>query len=134
MTYKKKFTYSILISSCALFLSITYFYILAASTGLQGRRGGPQDAFRHIYASAFITRYLSPKIVKLVTILLEGNGTTSPHNKMDRHNNALGIQIGLSKSELYLKTFSAVQAATLSENANKTTAIILEKKNWSSGF
>ncbi len=133
MKYKETFIYSVAGSAILLLVFVVYCYLLAASTGFQGRRGGPQDAFRHIYASALVARYLSPSMVKLATTVLEGNNP-SRYNQMDRHNNNLGIQIGIAEGTLYSETMIAVQKAQEISIANQATAVVLSPKEWNSGF
>ena len=58
---------------------VVSMYITAALSGLEGRRGGPQDAFRHMYSSALVSKFISPKAVDLVTYLTEPN-LNSRHN------------------------------------------------------
>lgn len=87
-------------------------YRLAMSTELPGRRGGPQDAFRHTYSTALTARYLSPKVVELVTYLSERE-PDSPFDQMDIHNNRIGIQIGLGSGDLYQVVWEKIKAGTM---------------------
>jgi hypothetical protein len=80
----------------------------ALLSGLGGYRGGPQDAFRHSLASAYVSKYLSPNIVDFFTQLSESN-SGSDHDLMDRHNNALGRDIGKESNNIYQDIFNAVK-------------------------
>ncbi len=75
------------------------FYIKASSQGLIGRRGGPQDAFRHSYASAVVSRYLGPRVVDVFTAITEKD-EGSIYDHMDRHNNMVGKQVGQMQGEI----------------------------------
>lgn len=103
---------------------------MAGSTGLKGRRGGPQDAFRHTYSSAVVARYLSPKAVELITALFERD-PESIHNQMDINNNMAGIKVGLSSKPIYTEVFKMVEGAM---SNNQSDLIILPKSMWSNGF
>jgi len=116
-----------------LFLSLfIYFYITASKTGLPGRKGGPQDAFRHVYASAVVSKYTSPKIVEVITALTEGrNG--SVHDVMDRHNNKIGMLIGQNSDNLYQTVLVNVKRGTA--DAKGTGQVTwLSKDQWTKGF
>lgn len=80
-------------------VTVFILYRYAMATGLPGRRGGPQDAFRHTYSTALTARYLSPKVVELVTKLSETD-PDSPFDLMDIHNNRIGTNIGLGVGDL----------------------------------
>ncbi len=129
---KNKYFYILVLALVAVpFFFISYFYILAQRTGLEGRRGGPQDAFRHIYASAFTARYVSPRVVKLVTKISERN-PHSVHDQMDRHNNRLGVRIGLSQvPNLYQAVLDKVHHAQITPET-EDHAQILEPRKWQS--
>lgn len=111
-------------------LFILNMYRISRGTGLEGPRGGPQDAFRHTYASAITARYLSPKIVKLVTYVAE-NDPNSKYDKMDIHNNNLGIQIGQSKNPIYETIFDKIKTAEKNPS-DANTIFILEQNLWQS--
>lgn len=52
--FKKKVLILALVAVFGFLVAMSFFYLAAMNTGLLGRRGGPQDAFRHIYASAVV--------------------------------------------------------------------------------
>lgn len=65
---------------------------------LNGGKNGQLDAYRHTLASALVAYTTSPKVVFLVTALMERKNKAP--NIMDRHNNAIGAQIGNHASSL----------------------------------
>lgn len=105
-------------------------YILSQSTGLKGARGGPQDAFRHTYASAFVSRHLSPSLVKIATSLTERN-PNSEHDQMDIHNNYLGIEIGLTDKPIYKTILNELKNPEI-ETKNPKKIHILNTSKWTS--
>jgi hypothetical protein len=111
-------------------LFIISMYIISRNTKLDGPRGGPQDVFRHTYASAVTARYISPKIVKLVTFICERN-PNSDYDKMDIHNNTLGLQIGLSKLPIYQTILEKIKIAEVNPS-DSDTIYILEANKWRS--
>ncbi len=113
-------------------LQLLFFYLIAMETGLPGRRGGPQDAFRHTYASAIVAKYLSPKVVELVTNLSERNAN-SPHDAMDIHNNTIGIQIGLTSKNIYEAVKARVDNGGVNSKEKNRTTWLLEDM-WTNGF
>ena len=111
---------------------VLYFYITAHQTGLPGRRGGPQDAFRHIYASAVVSKYLSPKVIELVTNICERDDN-DPHDIMDRHNNKIGVLIGKNSDSLYKTVLINVKRGKA--NAKDSGQVTwLSKDQWSGGL
>lgn len=111
--------------------SIGSLYIVAMNTGLAGRRGGPQDAFRHTYASALVSKYLSPKIVHFVTWICEGDD--SPYDQMDRHNNALGARLGQSESDLYQAVLQKINLGAVNA-VEPDTIQWLPQDRWDQGL
>lgn len=71
----------------------------AAWSGLPGRENGPADAYRHLLLSAELTRRFGEDYARQLLDAHEwsGNrdGQTPLQEAMDRHNNELGIQLGL---------------------------------------
>jgi hypothetical protein len=65
---------------------------------LQHGRNGPLDAYRHTLASAVVAYTSSPKVVRLVSLVMENKGTST--NVMDKHNNKIGAQIGAREQSL----------------------------------
>lgn len=59
---------------------------------LKAGANGPLDAYRHTFASAVVTYTTSPKVVQLVSSVMEYKN--KPANLMDKHNNAIGMTIG----------------------------------------
>jgi hypothetical protein len=113
-------------------LQLLFFYSIAMNTGLPGRRGGPQDAFRHTYACAVVAKYISPSVVMFVTRISERN-KESDYDKMDMHNNMIGLKIGLSSKNLYKAVKQAVAEGQI--NAEKSDQITwLPENNWSNGL
>lgn len=113
-------------------LQIIFFYLIAMNTGLPGRRGGPQDAFKHTYACAVVAKYISPRVVMLVTRLSERD-SKSPHDTMDIHNNMNGIRIGLTSASLYKAVNLAVTNGQINANEIDQTRWLPED-HWNNGF
>lgn len=117
---------------CLYSLLIIPFYLLAINTGLPGRRGGPQDAFRHTIASAFTTRYLSPRIVKFVTFICETN-SVSAFDLMDIHNNNIGINLGNSEMPIYESALELIEQGSI--NSHREDQLTwLEPQYWSNSY
>jgi flagellar basal body-associated protein FliL len=72
---------------------LSYVYWFSLTSGLPGGRHGPQDAYRHVLASAVVAYTLSPRVVHWVSAVMEPN-QTDLGDRMDRHNNAIGAAIG----------------------------------------
>lgn len=66
---------------------------------LPGREDGPADAYRHLLLSAELARTNTETFTRVVLATHEFTGNaqdqTPDANKMDEHNNELGIQLGL---------------------------------------
>jgi hypothetical protein len=106
---KFKFLFLIAIPICMGLAFIAYMHILAWQTGLKGFRGGPQDAFRHTLASAYVSRYIGPWAVDAFTLVSERN-LDSSYDQMDWHNNGLGKRLGQSSAEnLFISVSEAVK-------------------------
>jgi hypothetical protein len=71
---------------------MSYAYFFSLTSGLPGPRHGPQDAYRHALASAVLAFTISPRAVEWATSVMEA--AEDPSSRMDRHNNAIGAQIG----------------------------------------
>lgn len=82
------------------YIFILSMHGLAIQTGLPGYRGGPQDAFRHTLASAYVSRYLGGWAVESFTEFSEKD-SNSNYDLMDRHNNNIGKIIGLGEAPVY---------------------------------
>jgi hypothetical protein len=113
-------------------ITVFLLYRLAMSTGLPGRRGGPQDAFRHTYSTALTARYLSPKVVELVTKLSERD-LNSPFDLMDIHNNRIGTMIGLAEGSLFEIVMKKIKEGQVNaQDANTITWV--PEKDWDQGL
>lgn len=102
------------------------------STGLPGRRGGPQDAFRHTYSSALTARYISPVAVEIFTWASE----RSPENKFDKmdiHNNKIGITIGMSTGDLSDLVRRKISEGQINATADNVVTW-LPKEDWDNGL
>jgi hypothetical protein len=122
---------SILIIPFILFFSfIVYMHIVAYNTGLQGFRGGPQDAFRHTLASAYVSRYIGPWAVDAFTKYSEDD-LQSNYDLMDWHNNFIGRDVGQTNSpDLYASVLTLVRNGQ--ENAQDSKVIRwLPENKWS---
>ncbi len=126
---KNIFIFCFILTSLPL-IFITCMYVTARRTGLEGARGGPQDAFRHTYTSAFVARYASPHLVKIATALTERN-SNSEYDKMDIHNNYLGIQLGLSNIDLYSTIINKIKNVEL-KTKDHNKIYIMDKSDWKS--
>ena len=83
---------------------------------LPGGRNGPSDAYRHTLASATVAYTLSPRIVALVTRVMERDGRGSDMRWMDAHNNRIGARIGTeatSWGEMQARVRAAVAAGAI---------------------
>jgi hypothetical protein len=113
-------------------VTVVLLYRMAMNTELPGRRGGPQDAFRHTYSTALTARYLSPKIVELVTYLSERN-LASPFDQMDIHNNRIGTFIGLGDGDLYETVWKKIKAGQVNSQ-DKDVITWLPENQWDHGL
>lgn len=93
--------------SLKLVMALAFFYVLLVlgfvwwhcyKSPLKAGANGPLDAYRHTFASAVVTYTTSPKVVKAVSRLMEYKNR--PANLMDKHNNVIGIEIGLQAKSL----------------------------------
>lgn len=103
---------------------LSYVYGYTLSSGLPGGRHGPQDAYRHVLASAVVAWSLSPRAVALATRAMESD--PEPGSRMDRHNNAIGASIGASA-----RTFAEIRPRVLARvQAGRVDAIDAEQVTW----
>lgn len=111
MTLKKshKIALVLLISPFLIgFSFILSMHVVAFLTGLPGFRGGPQDAFRHTLASAYVSRGLGGWSVDIFTQVTERNAK-SCYDQMDWHNNNIGKIIGQSDVDIYETVLASVK-------------------------
>ncbi len=94
-------------------------YSAVWSSDLPGGGNGPADAYRHSLASALVAHTLSPRVIDVVTALMER--TDAPPDQMDRHNNHLGAQIGAQAPSL-AATRARIRAAVTAGQVNATRA------------
>lgn len=107
-------------------------YQIANATQLEGSLGGPQDAFRHTYSSAIVSRYIGIWAVDITTNIMERD----PKNKwdiMDIHNNRLGAKMGQQTGDLKQMVLEAIKQGRVN-NENPDQISWLPKKNWTKGF
>ena len=98
---------------------------------LPGGRNGPSDAYRHSLASATVAYTTSPRLVALVTRVMERDGQGSPMRRMDAHNNAIGARIGASAEswgQMQAEVLRAVQAGDI--NATDEDQITWLPSEW----
>ena len=92
---------------------------------LPGGRNGPSDAYRHSLASATVAYTTSPRLVALVTSVMEDDGQGNPMRAMDAHNNRIGARIGAtatSWNDMQAKVLHAVRSGTVdATNADQIT-------------
>jgi len=90
-----------------------------------GGRNGPSDAYRHSLASATVAYTTSPRLVALVTSVMEDDGQGNPMRAMDAHNNRIGARIGAtatSWNDMQAQVLHAVQSGTVdATNADQIT-------------
>ena len=113
---------------------IGYTWLNVYKSDFKGGKHGPLDAYRHTLASAVVTYTTNEYAVKLATNIMERNDKNS--NKMDIHNNNIGIQIGKNAKSFYdLKpeVHQSVSKGTVNtNNPNQTTW--LPEKEWHEGL
>ena len=102
------------------------------SADLPGGRNGPSDAYRHSLASATVAYTASPRLVALVTRVMERDGIGSDMRAMDAHNNRIGAQIGAhatSWGDMQDRVLHAVQAGAVN-TADADTITWLPRERW----
>ncbi|HEY1170679.1 MAG TPA: hypothetical protein VGH19_04850 [Verrucomicrobiae bacterium] len=111
------------LAAVALLLSIYPLCVLGYTwthvfrSDFEGGRHGPLDAYRHALASAVVSYTLDEQAVYLMTALMESGGKDS--NRMDRHNNRLGAQIGAS-AKSFRDLEPSVRQSVLAGSVNTT--------------
>jgi hypothetical protein len=111
---------------------VFFLYRLAMATELPGRKGGPQDAFRHTYSTALTSRYISPLVVEFVTFICERD-PANHFDQMDIHNNKIGSRIGLGEGDLYETVMKQVNEGQVNAIDNNVITWLPEKK-WDNGL
>ena len=99
---------------------------------LPGGRNGPSDAYRHSLASATVAYTASPRLVALVTRVMERDGIGSDMRAMDAHNNRIGARIGAhatSWGDMQDRVLHAVQAGAVN-TADADTITWLPRERW----
>lgn len=129
---KKSLIALIVLSILSPLIVVVILYRFAMSTGLPGRRGGPQDAFRHTYSTALTARYLSPKIVELVTFICERD-PESHFDQMDIHNNRIGTNIGLGEGDLHSVVMKKVKEGKINAT-DPDTITWMPEDEWDNGY
>jgi hypothetical protein len=128
---KKRVLWLILLPIIYAVFVLSYVWWQCFTSPLLGGKNGQLDAYRHTLASAVVAYTTSHKIVNLVTMVMERKGTEA--NLMDRHNNAIGAQIG-SKAASFsvLKPAVILQISQGTINAtNATQTTWLAQPYWS---
>ncbi len=131
LTHLKKYIlWFLLVSFLYAFLVLSYVWWQCYQSNLPGGKYGPLDAYRHTLASAVVAYTSSPLLVKTITVIMERKHW--PIDKMDEHNNAIGIRIGLQ-----VHAFSTIENTVKTQitygkinatNAQQTTW--LARENW----
>ena len=99
---------------------------------LPGGRNGPSDAYRHSLASATVAYTVSPRLVALVTHVMERDGIGSDMRAMDAHNNRIGADIGAhaaSWGEMQARVLHAVETGAVN-TADAGTITWLPRERW----
>jgi hypothetical protein len=109
----------VLVSAYPAFV-LGYTWSHVAGSSLPGGRHGPLDAYRHTLASAVVAFTLSPRVVECVTRVMERGGNDA--NLMDRHNNQIGVAIGL-RARSFSELEPAVQAQVVRGAVNTRDAV-----------
>ena len=127
---KKYLFFAVLLpfSYCAFVLCYVWWQCYISA--LQGGRNGQLDAYRHTLASAVVAYSSSPKVVGLVTTVMESKN--KPPNLMDQHNNAIGAIIGKNAATFYeIKPAVMMLIMQGAVNTKKTTQITwLPRQYW----
>lgn len=101
-------------------LSYVWYHCLVSD--FQGGKNGQLDAYRHTLASAVVTYTSSSKLIAVATAVMERKD--NPSNLMDRHNNIIGVEIGMTAT-----SFSQINGLVLqrvnqgTENAVETSQV-----------
>ena len=111
-----------------------YVWYHCWSTGLEGGKNGPLDAYRHMLSSAMLAYTTTPSAVGFVTRVMEFRGR--PTDLMDRHNNAIGAEIGSHAhgfAEIEPLVRMRINAGAINAQAD-TQATWLPPQQWRTSF
>ena len=111
-----------------------YVWYHCWSTGLEGGKKGPLDAYRHTLSSAMLAYITTPSAVGFVTRVMEFRDR--PTYLMDRHNNAISAEIGEhahSLDEIEPLVRARIKAGTIDARTD-TQATRLPPQQWRTSF
>ena len=111
-----------------------YVWYHCWSTGLEGGKNGPLDAYRHTLSSAMLAYITTPSAVGFVTRVMEFRDR--PTDLMDRHNNAISAEIGEhahSLDEIEPLVRARIEAGTIDARTD-TQATWLPPQQWRTSF
>lgn len=109
--FKKTIQYTLILGGIYSVLVLSFVWWHCYTSPLQGGKNGPLDAYRHTLASAVVAYTASPKLVAVITIIMERKGTAA--NLMDSHNNTIGAKIGSNTN-----TFSVLNQTVTAQVAH----------------
>lgn len=89
---KSKWLLSLIVLSVYPAFVLGYVWYHCLVSDFQGGTYGQLDAYRHTLASAVVTYSSSSKLVAVATAVMERKDSAA--NRMDRHNNIIGVEIG----------------------------------------
>lgn len=89
---KSKWLLSLIVLSVYPAFVLGYVWYHCLVSDFQGGKYGQLDAYRHTLASAVVTYSSSSKLVAVATAVMERKDSAA--NRMDRHNNIIGVEIG----------------------------------------
>lgn len=115
-------------------LVLGYVWWHCYQSPLKAGANGPLDAYRHTFASAVVAYTTSPKVVQLVSKVMERKNR--PANLMDKHNNAIGMRIGQqvkSLDEIHARVLVKVESGTVNA-ADSDQTTWLPPQYWGRAF
>jgi hypothetical protein len=95
---QKTIQFTFILTSFYSLLVLSFVWWHCYTSDLHGGKNGQLDAYRHTLASALVAYTTSPKLVSLVSTVMERKN--QPANLMDKHNNAIGAQLGTRANAL----------------------------------
>lgn len=82
---------------------------VARASGLPGRSNGPEDALRHMLGSAHATMVYGERVAKVASDIRESvSSNSSDAAAMDRHNDAIGRELGKKYDNMWEATAEAM--------------------------